>query len=75
MKGNSSTASSSFWSSNKEPRSRNKPYLNLVLGDKTGQIEGRAWELADPRIAKYFRARRHREGARQPFRDLKTAAR
>ncbi len=33
---------------------QNKPYLNLVLGDKTGQIEGRAWELADPRIAKDF---------------------
>jgi 3'-5' exoribonuclease len=33
---------------------QNKPYLNLTLGDKTGQIEGRAWELADPRIAKDF---------------------
>jgi 3'-5' exoribonuclease len=32
----------------------NKPYLNLILGDKTGQIEGRVWELADPRIAKDF---------------------
>jgi 3'-5' exoribonuclease len=33
---------------------QNKPYLNLVLGDKTGQIEGRVWELTDPRIAKDF---------------------
>jgi 3'-5' exoribonuclease len=32
----------------------NKPYLNLTLGDKTGQIEGRVWDLADPRIAKKF---------------------
>jgi len=32
----------------------NKPYLNLVLGDKTGQLEGRVWELGDPRIAKEF---------------------
>ncbi len=32
----------------------NKPYLNLILGDKTGQIEGRVWDLADPRIAKDF---------------------
>jgi 3'-5' exoribonuclease len=32
----------------------NKPYLNLTLGDKTGQIEGRVWELGDPRIAKDF---------------------
>lgn len=32
----------------------NKPYLNLVLGDKTGQLEGRVWELGDPRIAKDF---------------------
>ena len=30
----------------------NKPYLNLILGDKTGQVEGRAWDLADPRIYK-----------------------
>ena len=29
---------------------QNKPYLNLVLGDKTGQLEGRVWELGDPRI-------------------------
>jgi 3'-5' exoribonuclease len=33
---------------------QNKPYLNLVLGDKKGQIEGRVWELSDPRIAKDF---------------------
>jgi 3'-5' exoribonuclease len=32
----------------------NKPYLNLILGDKTGQLEGRVWELSDPRIAKVF---------------------
>ncbi len=32
----------------------NKPYLNLILGDKTGQIEGRVWELGDPRIARDF---------------------
>jgi len=32
----------------------NKPYLNLILGDKTGQIEARVWELSDPRIAKEF---------------------
>jgi 3'-5' exoribonuclease len=32
----------------------NKPYLNLILGDKTGQLEGRVWELSDPRIAKEF---------------------
>src|ERR1039457_139675 len=32
----------------------NKPYLNLILGDKTGQLEGRVGELGDPRIAKDF---------------------
>jgi 3'-5' exoribonuclease len=32
----------------------NKPYLNLILGDKTGQLEGRIWELGDPRIEKKF---------------------
>jgi 3'-5' exoribonuclease len=32
----------------------NKPYLNLILGDKTGQLEGRVWELSDPNIAKDF---------------------
>ena len=33
---------------------QNKPYLSLTLGDKTGPIEGRVWELGDPRIAKDF---------------------
>ena len=33
---------------------QNKAYLNLTLGDKTGQIEARVWELNDPRIAKEF---------------------
>jgi 3'-5' exoribonuclease len=32
----------------------NKPYFNLILGDRTGQIEARAWELSDPRITKDF---------------------
>jgi 3'-5' exoribonuclease len=32
----------------------NKPYLNLILGDKTGQIEGRVWDPTDPRIGKDF---------------------
>ncbi len=32
----------------------NKPYLNLMLGDKTGQMEARIWEPGDPRIAKSF---------------------
>jgi 3'-5' exoribonuclease len=32
----------------------NKPYLNLILGDRTGQLEGRVWEPNDPRIAKDF---------------------
>jgi len=31
-----------------------KPYLHLTLGDKTGPIEARVWELGDPRIAKDF---------------------
>jgi 3'-5' exoribonuclease len=30
----------------------NKPYLNLILCDKSGQLEGRVWEPGDPRIAK-----------------------
>lgn len=30
----------------------NKPYLSLILGDKTGQLEGRVWEPNDPRIAR-----------------------
>jgi 3'-5' exoribonuclease len=32
----------------------NKPYLNLMLGDKTGQLEARVWEPNDPRIARDF---------------------
>ena len=32
----------------------NKPYLNLILGDKTGQLEGRVWAPDDPRIARDF---------------------
>jgi 3'-5' exoribonuclease len=32
----------------------NKAYLNLILGDKTGQLEGRVWEPGDARIAKEF---------------------
>jgi 3'-5' exoribonuclease len=31
-----------------------KPYLNLILGDKTGQLDGRVWDPGDPRIAKDF---------------------
>lgn len=31
-----------------------KPYLNLMLADKTGQMEARVWELGDPRIAREF---------------------
>src|SRR5438270_8296595 len=30
----------------------NKPYLNFIFCDKTGQVEARVWEPADPRIAK-----------------------
>jgi 3'-5' exoribonuclease len=33
---------------------QNKPYLNLTLGDKSGQVEGRVWEPGDPRIARDF---------------------
>ena len=32
----------------------NKPYLNLILGDKTGQVEGRIWDPGDSRIAREF---------------------
>jgi len=32
----------------------NKPYLNLILCDKTGQLEGRVWDVTDYRIAKDF---------------------
>ncbi|HLY42085.1 MAG TPA: HD domain-containing protein [Terracidiphilus sp.] len=30
----------------------NKPYLNLILGDKSGQVEGRIWDVTDARIDK-----------------------
>ena len=30
----------------------NKPYLSMILCDKTGQLECRVWEPNDPRIAK-----------------------
>ena len=33
---------------------QNKPYLSLVLGDKTGQMEARVWEMGEPRISKEF---------------------
>jgi len=32
----------------------NKPYLNLILGDNTGQLEASVWDPTDPRIAKDF---------------------
>ena len=32
----------------------NKPYFNLILGDKTGQVQARVWDPADQRIAKEF---------------------
>jgi 3'-5' exoribonuclease len=32
----------------------NKPYLNLMLADRTGDVEGRVWDISDPRIAKDF---------------------
>jgi 3'-5' exoribonuclease len=31
-----------------------KPYLSLTLGDNSGQIDAKVWELADPRIAQDF---------------------
>ena len=31
-----------------------KPYLSLILGDNTGQIEGRVWDLADSRVSVEF---------------------
>ena len=34
----------------------NKPYLVVTLADKTGQIEGRAWEITDPRVEADFAA-------------------
>ena len=41
---------------NKQQRmtKQNKPYFNLILGDKTGQIEARVWDPGDSRIAKVF---------------------
>ncbi len=30
----------------------NKPYLNFIFCDKTGQVEARVWEPTDPRIEK-----------------------
>jgi 3'-5' exoribonuclease len=32
----------------------NKPYMILMLADKTGQMEARVWEPGDPRIAREF---------------------
>ncbi len=32
----------------------NKPYISLIFCDKTGQLEARVWDPADPRIAKDF---------------------
>jgi 3'-5' exoribonuclease len=32
----------------------NKPYLNLIFCDKTGQMEGRVWDVNDHRVAKDF---------------------
>ena len=31
-----------------------KPYLSLILGDNSGQIESRVWDPADSRIAQDF---------------------
>jgi 3'-5' exoribonuclease len=42
----------------------NKPYLNLILGDKTGQLEGRVWEPAT-RASPRTSTRRHRQSPRQ----------
>src|SRR6266700_2389354 len=38
----------------RQPRTTqtNKPYLNFIFCDKTGQREGRVWEPGDPRIGK-----------------------
>ena len=47
-------ASFSFSPNSNEPRRQNKPYLSLTLGDKKGQIEGRVWEIGDPRVARDF---------------------
>jgi len=31
-----------------------KPYLSLTLGDNSGQIDAKVWELSDPRVAQDF---------------------
>src|ERR1039458_453022 len=28
-----------------------KPYLSLILGDNSGQVEARVWDLADSRVS------------------------
>ncbi len=33
---------------------QNKPYLSLMFGDRTGQVEARVWDPGDPRIARDF---------------------
>ena len=33
----------------------NKPYLTVILADRTGQIEGRIWDPEDPRVAREVR--------------------
>jgi 3'-5' exoribonuclease len=32
----------------------NKPYLSVTFCDKTGQLEGRVWDVADTRVAREF---------------------
>jgi len=54
MRENHLMVSSLFCRSSKRLTKTNKPYLNLILGDKTGQLEGRVWEPGDPRIARDF---------------------
>lgn len=41
---------------NKQQRTTqtNKPYLNLIVCDKTGQLEARVWDPTDPRISREF---------------------
>ncbi len=31
-----------------------KPYLSLILGDNSGQVEARVWELGDNRVTTEF---------------------
>lgn len=33
----------------------NKPYFNLILGDKSGQVEGRIWDPSDSRVGEFER--------------------